>query len=466
VGIAYRRRELQQKSAAYFDPQLQPIADSRSPEFPPKDVKLKKAQIRIEQLPNLAARSAAKTTPSMQGGINQARFPARHFSRAERFYFRFAMSRNFPTHQTTSPTVTVSQEKTVELSTAESMMPLLGLSLPELTAWVQQQGQPAYRGKQLHKWIYEKTARSLGEITVFPKQWREKLAEYPLGRSTIYHKSIATDGTIKYLLKLADGQVIETVGIPTEKRLTVCVSSQVGCPMACDFCATGKGGFIRNLATHEIVDQVLTVQEDFQRRVSNIVFMGMGEPLLNTENVLSAVRSLNQDIGIGQRSITISTVGIRDRIPKLAQHHGQFTLAVSLHASNQHLREKLIPSAGGYLLPELIADCREYVKQTGRRLTFEYILLSGFNDEPEHAEQLAQLLRGFQSHVNLIPYNPIQEVDFKRPTRQRVQTFVKVLEERNIAVSVRYSRGLDADAACGQLRASKAMNSVTNGVGA
>lgn len=351
-------------------------------------------------------------------------------------------------------TATVEQVKPGKSSSGKK--PLLGLSLPELTEWVQQQQQPAYRGKQLHNWIYDKGARSLTDITVFSKQWREQVADYPLGRSTISHKSIASDGTIKYLLQLTDGQIIEAVGIPTEKRLTVCVSSQVGCPMGCDFCATGKGGFTRNLETHEIVDQVLTVQEDFGRRVSHIVFMGMGEPLLNTENVLAAVRSINEDIGIGQRCITISTVGIRDRIPQLAKHRGQFTLAVSLHASNQKLREKLIPNAGGYPIENIIADCREYVKISGRRVTFEYILLAEFNDRPENAEELASLLRGFQSHVNLIPYNPIQEVDFKRPDRQRVQAFVEGLEKRHIAVSVRYSRGLEADAACGQLRASKA----------
>ena len=179
--------------------------------------------------------------------------------------------------------------------------PLLGTSLPELTDWVQQQGQPAYRGKQLYQWIYQKGAKSLEEITVFPKQWRSQLATIPVGRSTIHYRAVASDGTIKYLLKLSDGQIIETVGIPTHDRLTVCVSSQVGCPMACDFCATGKGGFFRNLETHEIVDQVLTVQEDFQRRVSHIVFMGMGEPLLNTQNAIAAITCLNRDIGIGQR---------------------------------------------------------------------------------------------------------------------------------------------------------------------
>ncbi|MEB3179494.1 MAG: 23S rRNA (adenine(2503)-C(2))-methyltransferase RlmN [Nostocaceae cyanobacterium] len=333
--------------------------------------------------------------------------------------------------------------------------PLLGADAAELTAWVQQQGQPAYRGKQLHDWIYHKGARSLADISVFPKQWRENIADVNIGRSTIHYRSVAADDTVKYLLKLADGQIVETVGIPTQKRLTVCVSTQVGCPMACDFCATGKGGYKRNLGRHEIVDQVLTVQEDFQQRVSNIVFMGMGEPLLNLENVLGAIKSLNQDVGIGQRNITVSTVGIRDRIHQMAQHHLQVTLAVSLHAPNQKLREKLIPSAHNYTLEDLLEECREYVEITRRRVTFEYILLSGVNDLPEHALELVQHLRGFQSHVNLIPYNPIQEVDYKRPSRDRIQNFVNVLKRHNIAVSVRYSRGLDADAACGQLRSRK-----------
>ncbi|MBD2516980.1 23S rRNA (adenine(2503)-C(2))-methyltransferase RlmN [Nostoc sp. FACHB-973] len=333
--------------------------------------------------------------------------------------------------------------------------PLLGATITELTAWVQQQGQPAYRGKQLHEWIYHKGVRSLSDISVFPKQWRAELAEIPIGRSSLHYRSVAPDGTVKYLLRLADEQIIETVGIPWENRLTVCVSTQVGCPMACDFCATGKGGYKRNLAVHEIVDQVLTVQEDFQQRVTNVVFMGLGEPLLNTENVLAALRSLNQDVGIGQRSLTVSTVGIRDRIRQFAQHHLQITLAVSLHAPNQELREKLIPSARAYPLEDLLAECREYVEITGRRVTFEYVLLAGVNDLPEHALELSKCLRGFQSHVNLIPYNPIQEVDYKRPNRDRIQAFLNILKQQQTAVSVRYSRGLEADAACGQLRASK-----------
>ncbi|MGB3236925.1 MAG: 23S rRNA (adenine(2503)-C(2))-methyltransferase RlmN [Geitlerinemataceae cyanobacterium] len=340
-------------------------------------------------------------------------------------------------------------------SKSQTIPPLLGASLEQLTTWVQQQEQPAYRGKQLYQWLYQQGARSLCDITVFPKQWREKRANVEIGRSTIHHRSVAPDKTIKYLLRLADGQLVETVGIPTSNRLTVCVSSQVGCPMACDFCATGKSGFTRNLERHEIVDQVLTVQEDFGRRVSHIVFMGMGEPLLNLENVLGAIACLNQDVGIAARSITLSTVGIPKRIRQLASYQLQSTLAVSLHASNQALREKLIPSAKTYPLEDLLEECRDYVKQTRRRLTFEYLLLAELNDLPQHAEELARHLRGLQSHVNLIPYNPISEVDYQRPDNDRIDAFAQVLKQRNIAVSVRHSRGLAVDAACGQLRASE-----------
>ncbi|CCH66268.1 Ribosomal RNA large subunit methyltransferase N [Richelia intracellularis HH01] len=222
--------------------------------------------------------------------------------------------------------------------------------------------------------------------------------------------------------------------------------------MACDFCATGKGGYKRNLELHEIIDQVLTVQEDFQKRVSNIVFMGMGEPLLNIDNVLRAIYCLNQDIGIGQRNLTLSTVGIPGRIYQLSQYLLQVTLAVSLHAPNQTLREKLIPSARRYQIDDLLNECREYVKTTGRRVSFEYILISGFNDFPEHAAELAKCLRGFQNHVNLIPYNPISEVNYQRPSNNQIQAFGQILKKYNTNYSIRYSRGLETDAACGQLR--------------
>jgi 23S rRNA (adenine2503-C2)-methyltransferase len=329
---------------------------------------------------------------------------------------------------------------------------LIGKTLAELTQWVETQGQPPYRGKQLHQWLYQKGVRSLSEISVFPKTWRETLEDYTIGRSDIDYCSTAPDQTRKYLLRLEDGLTIETVGIPTSKRLTVCVSSQVGCPMACDFCATGKGGFSRNLTDYEIVDQVLTVQQDFRQRVSHVVFMGMGEPLLNLDEVVSSVKILNQEMGIGQRSLTISTVGIPQQIRQLAQEKLQVTFAVSLHAANQKLREKLIPSAKRYPLDKLTKDCRDYVKITGRRVSFEYILLSGVNDSPEQALELAKLIRGFQCHVNLIPYNPITEADYQRPSPQQVKGFEAALKGQKIAVSVRYSRGLEADAACGQLR--------------
>ncbi|MGB3300877.1 MAG: 23S rRNA (adenine(2503)-C(2))-methyltransferase RlmN [Phormidesmis sp.] len=346
-------------------------------------------------------------------------------------------------------------------ATEPTAVPLLARSVESLTQWVVERGQPAYRGKQLHQWIYQRGVRSLDEVTVFSKKWRAEVQDFPIGRSHLHYRSESPDGTIKYLLKLNDGHIIEAVGIPSPKRLTVCVSSQIGCPMGCDFCATGKGGFVRNLETYEIVDQVLSVQEDFGRRVSNVVFMGMGEPLLNTDNVVAAVRSLNQDIGIGQRMITVSTVGIPGHIRRLADQQLQITLAVSLHASNQALRTQLIPSAEKYPLQDLLAECRDYVKLTGRRVSFEYIVLAGLNDKPEHALELASELRGFQSHVNLIPYNPIVEVDYKRPTQARVEDFTQQLKDKGIAVSVRYSRGLEKDAACGQLRASKAAEALS-----
>jgi 23S rRNA (adenine2503-C2)-methyltransferase len=370
------------------------------------------------------------------------------------------------------------------------------------------QGQPAYRGRQLHDWLYNRGARSLEAITVLPKAWRASLLQRPvadvpqsqarvegaqgasaaagadgagsflaaaegerdpggasdepgrllLGRSRLLHSSVAADGTTKLLLGTADGLSLETVGIPTADRLTVCVSSHVGCPMACRFCATGKGGLQRSLAVHEIVDQVLSVRERMGRRPTHVVFMGMGEPLLNSEAVLDAIACLCTDLGMAQRRITVSTVGVPRTLPHLAelaqQRLGrvQFTLAVSLHAPDQRLREQLIPTASAYPLEALLEDCRRYVAISGRRVSFEYILLGGLNDQPRHAEALARLLRGFQSHVNLIAYNPIAEEAFQRPTPRAVEAFRAALLQRHIAVSVRASRGLDADAACGQLR--------------
>ena len=340
---------------------------------------------------------------------------------------------------------------------------LLGRSASELQDWVVSQGQKAFRGRQLHDWLYSKGARSLDDITVLPKAWRANLSDqgFFIGRLKELHRSVASDATTKLLLATDDGETIETVGIPTDQRLTVCVSSQVGCPMACRFCATGKDGLQRSLRTHEIVDQVLSVREVMDRRPSHIVFMGMGEPLLNSRAVLEAIRCLSDDLGIGQRRITVSTVGVPKTLPQLAElaietlGRAQFTLAVSLHAPNQQLREDLIPTAKAYPYDALLNDCRHYLEVTGRRVSFEYILLGDLNDRPEHAEELADRVGGFQSHVNLIAYNPIEEEEFQRPSRERIEGFRRVLERRGVAVSLRSSRGLDQDAACGQLRRSR-----------
>ena len=347
--------------------------------------------------------------------------------------------------------------------------PLLGRSVEELEAWAVAEGQPPFRGRQIHEWLYRRGAHDLASITVLPKAWRHTLQQREMaqgeplvGRLVEQHRRVAADGTTKLILETTDGLRLESVGIPTDDRLTVCVSSQVGCPMACRFCATGQDGLARSLALHEIVDQVLSVREAMDRRPTHVVFMGMGEPLLNTDAVLQAMTVLCRDLGMAQRQITVSTVGVPGTLPTLADKahqvlgRAQFTLAVSLHAPDQRLREELIPTARAYPIDQLLADCRHYASQTSRRVSFEYILLAGVNDAPQQADALAHQLRGFQSHVNLIPYNPISEDTFERPSEQRVERFRQRLLEQHIAVSVRASRGLDQDAACGQLRRSLA----------
>uniref|UniRef100_A0A2N9IMB0 Radical SAM core domain-containing protein n=1 Tax=Fagus sylvatica TaxID=28930 RepID=A0A2N9IMB0_FAGSY len=318
----------------------------------------------------------------------------------------------------------------------------------------------------------QEVAVGLGQVTytklfvrfscfTVPLAFRNDLQEagWKVGRSPIHQSVTAADGTIKLLIKLEDNRLIETVGIPVEDdkntvRLTACVSSQVGCPLRCSFCATGKGGFSRNLKRHEIVEQVLAVEELFKHRVTNVVFMGMGEPMLNLKSVLEAHQCLNKDVQIGQRMITISTVGVPNTIRKLASHKLQSTLAVSLHAPNQKLRETIVPSAKSYPLDAIMKDCRDYALETSRRVSFEYALLAGVNDKTEHAVELAELLhewgRGY--HVNLIPFNPIEGSDYKRPHKKAVMAFAAALESRKITVSTRQTRGLDASAACGQLR--------------
>ncbi len=337
---------------------------------------------------------------------------------------------------------------------------LLGLGLEDLEEFARQEGEKSFRGRQLHEWIYEKGAKTIESITVLPKIWRDSLQKKGInvGRLDEINRVVAQDLTLKLLKGTSDGEIIETVGIPTDKRLTVCVSSQIGCPMGCKFCATGKGGLMRSLDVNEILDQVISIRERMNRRPTHVVFMGMGEPLLNIKNVLDSIQCLTNDIGIGQRRITVSTVGIPDTLPHLAKLANErlgrvkFTLAVSLHAPNQDLRKSIIPSASSYPITTLLKDCKKYLELTGRRISFEYILLGGLNDRDIHAEQLADLVSGFQSHVNLIAYNPISEEAFKRPSKSRINSFKELLENKGIAVSIRASRGRDQDAACGQLR--------------
>ncbi|XP_057827432.1 uncharacterized protein LOC131038888 isoform X2 [Cryptomeria japonica] len=323
---------------------------------------------------------------------------------------------------------------------------LLGRSEAELRQIAKELGQQTYRGKQLHDLLYKVKAQNLEEYSQLPLKFREDLrnAGWKVGRSPIHHSVTATDGTIKVLLRLEDSRLIETVGIPVieeggSTRLTACVSSQVGCPLRCTFCATGKGGYSRNLKPHEIIEQVLVIEELFKHRVSNVVFMGMGEPMLNLKAVLEAHRVLNKDVKIGQRMITISTVGVPNTIKKLATYKLQSTLAISLHAPNQKLRETIVPSAKSYPLESLMKDCRDYFEETGRRVSFEYTLLAGVNDSPEHASELADMLHrwGRGHHVNLIPFNPIAGSDFQRPYKKVLMAFAETLERHKVADETR-----------------------------
>jgi len=339
---------------------------------------------------------------------------------------------------------------------------LLGSSVKDLEIVALDYGQAAFRGRQIYNWIYNyrNKKKNIDQIEVLPLDFRKKLKDdgFKVSELSTQERNLAKDGTLKLLLTTDDDESIECVGIPTEKRLTACLSSQVGCPMDCKFCATGKEGLKRSLKASEILDQILFIENEMNRKVTNIVFMGMGEPLLNIDNLLSSIRSINEDFQISQRKITVSTVAVPKTIGKLSaksfQKLGncQFTLAISLHASNQKTRETIIPSAKNYDIKNIIEDCKKYVRDTGRRVSFEYLMLSGVNDQLEHAYELSNLLKGFQCHVNLIEYNQIDDVEFKRTSLKNLQSFQSRLIKNGIAVSLRKSRGLDKNAACGQLR--------------
>jgi len=290
-------------------------------------------------------------------------------------------------------------------------------------------------------------------MTNLPADLREQLAaSATLTRAEVVTQSKAADGTTKFLLKLHDGETVESVRLPYANRTSVCVSSQIGCNAGCTFCATADCGLVRNLAAGEIVDQVLTLQELGGSRITHVVFMGMGEPLVNLPQVFKAIQLLHDEIGISMRRLTVSTVGITPAIDKLSALDLQLTLAISLHAPDDELRRKLIPLAARFPLNELIAACKRYSNHTKRRITFEYLLLGGINDNPAHATRLSSLLKGILGHVNLIPYNEVANKPYRRPSQQAITTFRQELEREGIEVTQRMERGHSVDAACGQVR--------------
>jgi 23S rRNA (adenine2503-C2)-methyltransferase len=340
--------------------------------------------------------------------------------------------------------------------TTNSVLPsLVGLTADEIKAVLKDMGEPAFRADQLHHWIYVKCLRDFEPMQNLSKGFRAKLAEqYQIGCLQIHTKEASADGTVKYLFRLSDGKVIESVLMYFEDRETyaICISTQVGCAVDCSFCATGKLGFMRNLTVAEIVDQYLFVQADSGKEIRNVVFMGQGEPLLNYDNLLRGIRILNQSAEVGMRHITISTSGIVPRIYDLALEDLQLTLAVSLHAPSDEVRETFMPINRKWPLDKLMPALFDYVNKTGRRLTIEYILLAGVNDQPEHAHQLGKLLKHLKCNVNLIPYNPIgEEYGFKRPSRNACFIFREIVTQYGKKTTIRVERGVDIAAACGQL---------------
>ncbi len=324
-------------------------------------------------------------------------------------------------------------------------------------------GLPPFRGGQVAEWLYRRLLpgqhggfdADFAAMTDLPPAARAALAERYGGPVLIpgEQHTDSRDGTVKILARLADGgHPIECVLLPDARRVSVCLSTQAGCPIACAFCATGTQGLTRNLSAAEIVSQFLLLQSRSERRVSHIVLMGMGEPLLNYDNVLRAIRILNAECGVAMRHITLSTVGIVPNIDRLAAENLQLTLAVSLHAPTEELRRRLVPVAKTYPLDRLMDACRRYAAQTHRRLTFEYVLLKGVNDRPEDAHALAGLIKGMPAAVNVIPYNPTAVFEpFQRPEAERIAAFRKILETAGVTVTQRKERGRQIAAACGQL---------------
>ncbi len=331
---------------------------------------------------------------------------------------------------------------------------LSGLTLEEIEKITDELKASKFRARQIHNWIYLKSVKSIDEMTDLSVKFREQLKDIATVTDTkIKVKQESSDGTLKYLLEYPDGQCVETVLMRFDNRanLTACVSSQVGCAVNCSFCATGKRGFIRNLTYKEIVEQVLTIQRDTGLKVTNVVFMGQGEPLLNLDNVLKAMEIFNENFQIGARRLTISTSGIIPGIEKLANIDMQSTLALSLHAPNHETRRKLMQIEDKYPMPELKKTLKNYIAKTGRRITIEYLLIKDLNDTLQSAKELVSYLHDLKCNVNLIPYNSTEKNDYQKPSNNSIMRFKSLLEQSGKKVTVRLERGADIDAACGQL---------------
>ncbi len=338
------------------------------------------------------------------------------------------------------------------------MKSLYDFTYDQMTDMAEAQGWKKFRGHQIFQWLYRKRAVSIDEMSDLSKDTREKLKEqYSLTPLELRDKQVASDGTTKYLFALEDGSLIESVLMQFDYGKSICVTSQVGCNMACAFCASGLTKKKRNLTSGEMVAQVLYVQRDLderEERLSHIVVMGTGEPFDNYDNVMNFLATVNHDrgLGIGARHITISTCGVVPKIYEFAKEHTQYNLAISLHAPNNALRDQLMPINHAYPLEELMEAIQYYAKENNRRLTFEYILLRGVNDQKEHVSQLAKLLRGLNAYVNLIPYNAVDENGFQGVDHEQAMVFYDALMKQGIRCTIRKEHGADIDAACGQLR--------------
>jgi 23S rRNA (adenine2503-C2)-methyltransferase len=343
---------------------------------------------------------------------------------------------------------------------ASARQSLLEIGSPELAAWLARRGAAGFRAEQVERWVFERRVDDFAAMTDLPAELREALeTSFTLRSGTEVERATAPGGTAKLLLRWPDGASTETVMIPADDhgrpRRTVCVSTQVGCDVGCRFCASGIGGVRRNLTVGEVLEQTLRVAAELDardERLSHVVFMGMGEPLANYAVTVEAVRRINRHLGIGRRRITVSTVGLPKQIRHLAEEDLQATLALSLHAPTPELRRRLIPWAEAIDLDAVLEACRYYFERTGREVTLEYCLLAGVNDQPGHAAELAAIARDLRAHVNLMMYNPVRELPFTRPTRDDAVRFLERLREAGANAHLRHSRGLETDAACGQLR--------------